>query len=247
MSVGPVLILGATSAIARSTAAAFAARGYPLYLAGRDEQELERLASDLKIRYQVDVRHGAFDAEDYESHAEFVHRVRGEMGGLYGVLLAFGYLGEQELASRDLRERGAIIARNLSGAVTVIEECAGYLEKDGKGFIIGISSVAGDRGRQSNYIYGAAKGGLSLYLQGLRNRLFRSGVRVVTVKPGFVDTAMTYGMPGLFLVASPEYVGERILRALEKGRDIVYVPWFWRYVMLIIKLIPESIFKKLKL
>lgn len=247
MSAGPVLILGATSAIARSTASAFAARGYPLYLAGRDAAELERLASDLKIRYQVNVSYGAFEAEDYESHDEFVSRVRAEMGGLYGVLLAFGYLGEQELASRDLKERAAIITRNFAGAVNVIEECAGHLEKEGAGFIIGISSVAGDRGRQSNYLYGAAKGGLSIYLQGLRNRLFRSGVRVLTVKPGFVDTAMTYGMPGLFLVASPEHVGMRILRALEKGSDIVYVPWFWRYVMLIIKLIPESIFKRLKL
>lgn len=247
MSAKPILILGATSAIARSTANAFAAGGYPLYLAGRDEPELERLASDLKIRHQVEVRYGTFDAEDYESHEEFVHRLRAEMGGLYGVLLAFGYLGEQELAARDFVERVSIIARNFTGAVSVIEHCASHLEKERAGFIIGISSVAGDRGRQSNYIYGAAKGGLSIYLQGLRNRLFRSGVRVLTVKPGFVDTAMTYGMPGLFLVASPEYVGQRILRALEKGRDIVYVPWFWRYLMLIIKLIPESLFKKLKL
>ena len=243
----PVLILGATSAIARSTAGAFAARGYSLYLAGRDAAELERLASDLRIRYRTEVRHGVFEAEDYDSHTRFIDRVRDEMGGLEGVLLAFGYLGEQHLAARDSAERVAVIARNLTGAINLLEPLAACLERQGTGFIIGISSVAGDRGRQSNYIYGSAKGGFSIYLQGLRNRLFHSGVRVMTVKAGFVDTAMTYGMPGLFLVASPAYVGEQIVRALEKGRDVAYIPWFWRYIMLVLKLLPESIFKRLKL
>jgi len=107
--------------------------------------------------------------------------------------------------------------------------------------------VAGDRGRQSNYVYGAAKGALTLYLQGLRNRLQTAGVRVVCVKPGFVDTAMTFGMPGLFLVASPEHVGERIARAVEGKTDVLYVPWFWRYIMLIIRAIPEAVFKRMKL
>jgi len=116
-----------------------------------------------------------------------------------------------------------------------------------RGFIIGISSVAGDRGRQSNYVYGAAKGALSLYLQGLRNRLHPSGVRVITIKPGFVDTAMTYGLPGMFLVASPQAVGESIASSPGKSADVVYLPWFWRYIMLIIKHIPEPIFKRLKL
>jgi len=113
--------------------------------------------------------------------------------------------------------------------------------------IIGISSVAGDRGRQSNYFYGASKGGLSLFLQGLRNRLSRSGIHVMTVKPGFVDTPMTEGMEGLFLVASPERVADDILRAFEAGKDVLYTPWFWRYIMLAIRLIPERLFKKLTL
>ncbi|HEX8707282.1 MAG TPA: SDR family oxidoreductase [Pyrinomonadaceae bacterium] len=244
---GPVLILGATSAIARATAASFAARGYSLFLAGRDLAELERLASDLRIRYGTEVRCGHFDAEDYPAHARFLKEARAEMGGLRGVLLAFGYLGDQALALGDERERELIVARNFTGAVSVLEHCAAALEEEGGGFIIGISSVAGDRGRQSNYIYGSAKGALAIYLQGLRNRLARGGVHVMTVKPGFVDTAMTYGMEGLFLVASPRYIGERIVRAVEKGRDIVYLPWFWRYLMLVIRLIPEPAFKRLKL
>lgn len=244
---GSVLILGATSAIARGAAEAFAERGHSLYLAGRDSAELERLAADLSIRFRTNVRHGLFEAEDYDGHAGFVEKVEREMAGFEGVLVAFGYLGEQGVAAKDSAERAAIIARNLTGAVSLLEPVAAYLERRQSGFIIGISSVAGDRGRQSNYIYGAAKGGFTIYLQGLRNRLFHSGVRVLTVKAGFVDTAMTYGMPGLFLVASPADVGKQIVRAVGKRRDVVYLPWFWRYIMLILKLIPESLFKRLKL
>jgi decaprenylphospho-beta-D-erythro-pentofuranosid-2-ulose 2-reductase len=243
----PVLILGATSAIARSAAAAFAEKRYSLYLAGRDGEELERLASDFRLRYRIEVGWGLFDAEDYESHAGFVERIRGEVGGFRGVLLAFGYLAERGLAESDSKERVAVLARNLIGATSILEPLAACLEQQRSGFVIGISSVAGDRGRQSNYIYGAAKGGFTIYLQGLRNRLSHAGVRVVTIKAGFVDTAMTYGMPGLFLVASPEYVGGRIVRALERGSNVAYIPWFWRYIMLVIKLIPESLFKRLKL
>ncbi len=140
-----------------------------------------------------------------------------------------------------------IIDSNFTGAASILSHCANHFESMKSGFIIGISSVAGDRGRQSNYVYGAAKGALSLYLQGLRNRLYPGGVRVITIKPGFVDTAMTYGLPGLFLVASPQYMGNRIVAALGKSADVVYLPWFWRYIMLIIKLIPEPIFKRMKL
>lgn len=241
-----VLILGATSAIARATAAAFAAQGHPLYLAARDLDELRRSAADLHLRYGVEVRYGLFDAEATETHAAFLQTVIEEMQGLRGVVLAFGYLGDQQ-AARDFSVGAKVIASNFTGAASILSHCANYFEPLQRGFIIGISSVAGDRGRQSNYVYGAAKGALSLYLQGLRNRLFASGVRVITIKPGFVDTAMTYGLPGLFLVASPHAVGERIVAALDKSADVVYLPWFWRYIMLIIKHIPEPIFKRLKL
>ncbi len=242
-----VLILGATSAIARAAAAAFARRGHGLYLAGRDLEELRRDAVDLQIRYGVEVAFGSFDAEATDGHATFLERVVGEMGELAGVVAAFGYLGSQPKAAVDFNETLAIINRNFVGAVSILDLCAARMEEAGHGFIVGLASVAGDRGRQSNYTYGAAKGAFALYLQGLRNRLFSRGVRVLTVKPGFVDTGMTFGMPGLFLVATPHYVGERIARAVERGRDVLYVPWFWRYIMLIITHIPERIFKRLKL
>ncbi len=247
MTRGTVLILGATSAIARGTAAALAARGYDLHLGARDLDELRRDAADLAIRYGVKVGYRAFDAEATELHADYLQRVVDEVGELTGVLVAFGYLGSQPKAAGDFDETLAIINRNFVGAVSILNLCADHLEQRGRGFIIGIGSVAGDRGRQSNYTYGAAKGAFALYLQGLRNRLFPAGVRVVTVKPGFVDTGMTYGMPGLFLVATPAFVGERIARAAERGGEVIYVPWFWRYIMLIITHIPERIFKRLKL
>jgi len=241
-----VLILGATSAIARATAAAFAARGAALYLASRDRDELERIAADLHLRYGVEVHHGLFDAEATETHETFLRAVIKEMPDLSGVVLAFGYLGDQQ-AARNFDVGAKVIASNFTGAASILSHCANYFEPLQHGFIIGISSVAGDRGRQSNYVYGAAKGALNLYLQGLRNRLFASGVRVITIKPGFVDTAMTFGLPGLFLVASPQSIGERIVRTLDKSADVVYLPWFWRYIMLIIQHIPEPVFKRLKL
>jgi len=241
-----VLIFGATSAMARATAAAFAARGDDLYLASRDAEELRRIAADLHLRYGVTVHHGLFDAEATDTHEAFFQSVLETMPDLSDVVLAFGYLGDQ-LAARDFSVAAKVIVSNFTGAASILSLCANHFEPMKRGFIIGISSVAGDRGRQSNYVYGAAKGALSLYLQGLRNRLYPSGVRVITVKPGFVDTAMTYGLPGLFLVASPQYVGERIVAALGKSADVVYLPWFWRYIMLIIKHIPEPIFKRMKL
>ncbi|HEY6095111.1 MAG TPA: SDR family oxidoreductase [Gallionellaceae bacterium] len=242
----PILILGATSAIARGTAAALARRGHALYLASRDMDELQRSAADLQLRYGVPVRFGRFDAEATDTHPAFLQQVLAEMGELEGMVLAVGYLGDQ-LAARDFKQGARVIAANFTGAVSILSECASYLEPRKQGFIIGISSVAGDRGRQSNYVYGAAKGGLSVFLQGLRNRLFHSGVRVITVKPGFVDTAMTFGLPGLFLVASPQDVGEKIARSVTKSADVVYLPWFWRYIMLIIQHVPEPIFKRLKM
>lgn len=242
----PILILGASSPIARAAAAAWAQRGYPLYLAGRDDAELRRLAADIAIRYHVQVWHESFDAELYDTHNAFFAGVIEKTGGLSGVLLAFGYLGNQ-LEARHFAQANLVISRNFTGAVSILSLCASYFEERGCGFIAAISSVAGDRGRQSNYVYGAAKGALTLFLQGLRNRLHSRGVKVITIKPGFVDTSMTFGMPGIFLVASPDYVGEKIVRAVEGSRNVVYIPWFWRIIMAIIRLIPESIFMRLKL
>ncbi len=237
-----ILILGATSAIGRATAMAFAERGDTLYLTGRELAELERLSTDIDIRYDLKKNtktlYSELDIEDIKSHAAFSQKVLNEMPQLDGIVFAIGYLGESVTK---------VLEINFSHAVNILEIFATYFEAQKSGFIIAISSCAGDRGRKSNYIYGAAKGGLSIYLQGLRNRLFKSNVRVITIKPGFVDTQMIYGLPKLFLVAQPKDIGKAIAQTVTKKSDIVYLPWFWRYIMLIIKNIPEFIFKRMSI
>lgn len=243
-----VLILGATSAIARAVAGEFARRGYDLLLAGRDPEELDSLAADLAVRHGVKAEGLTFDALALDTHGPFVEACRKTSeDSLDGAVLSLGYLGDQSVAQKDLSETKRILDTNLLGPVSILSLLANHFEEKRRGFLCALSSVAGDRGRQSNYVYGAAKAGLSIFLQGLRNRLFRSGVRVITIKPGFVDTAMTFGRPGMFLVASPESVAARIVKAILKGEDLVYTPAFWRPVMLLIRLIPERIFKRMRL
>jgi decaprenylphospho-beta-D-erythro-pentofuranosid-2-ulose 2-reductase len=245
---GTVLIAGATSSIARNVAAAFARRGYDLCLAGRDLGEIERIARDLSVRHEINAHPVQFDAANTGSAARLIDFVtNGSVSELSGVVLCFGVLGDQSVAEEDFPYAREIITVNFTGAVGLLTPLANYFEKRGRGFIGAISSVAGDRGRKSNYVYGAAKGALSVYLQGLRQRLNGTGVTVTTIKPGFVDTRMTFGLPGMFLVADPAQVGEGIVKAIETGKAIVYIPGFWRWIMLIIKLIPERIFVRLKL
>jgi short-subunit dehydrogenase len=244
---GTVLILGATSAVARASAVLLARQGYSLILAGRDTDELQRLAADLRIREGARADWEQFDAEELASHQGFFARVLGRTSRLAGVLLAFGTMGDHALAVREFAEAERIILGNFTSAVSILTLCANHLLANGGGFLIALTSVAGERGRQSNYLYGAAKGGLDLFLQGLRNRCYAGGVRVITIRPGFLDTVMTYGLPGLFLVASPEYAARKIVAALRRPGDIRYVPWFWRPIMLAIRLIPEFLFKRMRL
>jgi len=243
-----VLILGATSAIARAVAAEFASHKFDLILAGRDREELTALAGDTSLRYGAKVRTVHLDFLDFESLPATLGSCLSAAGeNLEGVVLAVGYLGDQAAAQSDPCQARRILDTNLTGCVLALNIVAEHFERRHKGFICALSSVAGDRGRQSNYLYGAAKGGLSIYLQGLRNRLSRAGVQVTTVKPGFVDTRMTFGHPGLFLVATPESVARGIYKAVVKRKDIAYLPWFWRYIMWVVRLIPERVFKRLRL
>jgi decaprenylphospho-beta-D-erythro-pentofuranosid-2-ulose 2-reductase len=245
---GWVVILGATSPIARAVAGELARRGHDLLLAGRDAAELERIAADVRVRYSVSAEAVRFDALDAASPAALAAAVEARTHGrLAGVVAAVGVLGDATRAAHDADAAVEIIRTNFVSLVDALTRLAGVLEQRGGGFIIGIASVAGDRGRQSNYIYGSAKGAFALWLQGLRNRLWPAGVRVITVKPGFVDTGMTYGLAGLFLVADPARVGATIARALDRRRDVIYVPGFWRYIMWVIRALPEAVFKRLKL
>jgi short-subunit dehydrogenase len=242
-----VLIIGATSGIGSAIARSFAKKGLALVIAGRRKEALERLANDMRIRYGAEVKTLTFDAVDFESHEDMFNQAVVAFHGLEGIVFAVGMLPDQQKAQTDYALAKRSIDINLSSAVSLLNVAANYFEEQQSGFICAISSVAGDRGRKSNYIYGMAKAGLSTYMEGLRHRLAKAGVTVLTVKPGFVDTKMTYGQEGLFLVASPEKVADRILMAIKKQKNTIYTPSFWRLIMAMIKRIPHFIFKRLDL
>ena len=247
MSDRRALILGARSAIARALADRLAGDGRDLVLAARRCPRLEPMAADLRLRRERQVDLLEFDALDLEAHAGLADRVREASGPFDLVVCVFGYSGDPHEARHDTREMTATLTTNFTAAAVCLGHLANDLEARREGGIIAVSSVAGDRGRQSNYVYGASKGGLSVFLQGLRNRLAPAGVHVMTVKPGFVDTPMTEGREGLFLVASPERVAADVLRAWRRRRNVVYTPWFWRWILLLVRLVPEGVFKRLKL
>ncbi|MEE2657925.1 MAG: SDR family oxidoreductase [Candidatus Latescibacterota bacterium] len=242
------LILGARSDIAVALSEQLAAQGCDVILAARRSDSLEPIASDLRLRHERQVDLLEFDARDLHSHADLAERARKTAKGDFDVVICvFGYLGDQQLGRRDTKEMATTLEVNFTAAAICVSHLANDLEARNTGGIIGISSVAGDRGRQSNYLYGAAKGGFSLFLQGLRNRLHGTGVHVLTVKPGFVDTRMIEGRDDIVLAAPPERVATDILRAYRARRDVLYTPWFWRWILLVVRLLPESIFKRLRL
>jgi short-subunit dehydrogenase len=241
-----LLVLGANSDMAQAIARKFAqAEEANLYLASRHLETLEKRAKDIEIRYEVEAKPIFFDATDYASHPQFYENLDPKPDG---VVLSFGYLGDQGKGQQDFKEIEQIVATNFLGAASILEIIAADFEERGHGFIIGIGSVAGERGRQSNYIYGAAKGGLILYLSGLRNRLFNKKVRVITVLPGFVRTKMTENLElPAALTAEVQQVADEVYAANKKGKDILYTKWFWKWIMYILKAIPEPLFKRLRL
>jgi short-subunit dehydrogenase len=243
-----VLILGANAGIGRALAAEFASHQYDLVLAGRDLEELQALAADLNLRHNVSTRAARVDVLDFEALESALAACIAPAGdSLEGAVLCTGYLGDPETARKDLNEARRILDTNFTGPALALNILANHFEQKRKGFICALSSVAGDRGRQSNYVYGSAKGGLTTYLQGLRNRLYHSGVHVITVKPGFVDTRMVFGKERLPLVASPVAVARDIYHAVKGRKNVVYVPWFWRVIMSAVCAIPEGLFKKLRM
>lgn len=242
-----IVIIGATSAIATEVARAFAKEGASLFLLARNQVRLDKLAQDLQVRGAQSVHTATFDAHDISSHERILEGAFHQMGEIDAALIAHGDLPDQQTCQRSSAETESAMRANLLSPIAFLTWLANYFEAQKRGNITVISSVAGDRGRQSNYIYGAAKGGLSTFLQGLRNRLTPVGVSVTTIKPGFVDTPMTAHLPKGALFASASSVGRRIYKAMVRGESVVYVPFFWRLIMGIILHIPEAIFRKLKL
>ncbi|MEP6939673.1 MAG: SDR family oxidoreductase [Rudaea sp.] len=243
-----ILIIGATSAIAEAVARRFAERSDALYLVARNAQRLQAIAADLGVRGAARVATATLDVADFAAHAAIVDAAERELGGLDVVLIAHGTLSDQascETSVEDLRREFDV---NAIAAMSLLTLLAPRFEQRKSGTFAVISSVAGDRGRQSNYVYGAAKAALSAFLGGLRQRLAKSNVDVLTIKPGFVDTPMTAAIANKgVLWAKPEQIAAGIVRAIEKRRSVVYLPWFWRWIMLVIRAIPEPLFKKLRL
>lgn len=239
------LILGANSDMAQAIAATLAKNGYHLQLAARRPEDLSALASDCSLRYNIRCSTLAFDATDLSSHQAFVERLP-ILPDL--TVLAFGFMDNNEKVLADHHLLLNTLHVNYTGAVNVLNIISRVYKQKRIGVIVGISSVAGERGRATNYIYGSAKAGFTAYLSGLRNELFQHGVHVVTVLPGFVRTRMTENMnTPAALTAEPAEVADAVMRAINRKKNVIYVRWFWRWIMMIIRNIPEGIFKKMKL
>ena len=242
-----ILILGATSAIAKHTTRLFAADEHSLYLVARNEEKLKSMKQDMLVRGASSVDYESLDLSDETSHSNLINRATETMGSVDTVLVAYGTLGDQKKCEESYENTLKELQVNCLSVISLLTQLANQLEQQGSGSIAVISSPSGDRGRQSNYIYGTAKGALSIFLQGLRNRLAKSKVHVLTIKPGFVDTPMTKDFKKGLLWVGPEVISKGIYNAIKKKREVAYLPFFWRYIMIIIKSIPEKLFKYLSL
>lgn len=238
------IILGATSSMARALARKTASDGASLILCGRDMDDLQATVQDCTARGAASAIAMKFDARDPRDYDEII-ATAAKQDGEINCAVFVGSMPTQDAIDANPGLIHGVVSDNYIGPATFLQMLAPLMEERGQGTVVGVGSVAGDRGRIGNYVYGSAKAGFATYLSGLRNRLTRSGAHVVTVKPGFVDTAMTWDVEGMFLVAAPEAIAASILKAVEKKSNIIYTPFFWRYIMLIIRNIPEAVFKKL--
>jgi len=236
-----ILIIGATSAIAEATARIWAQRGDELFLVARNEERLKIISKDLNVRGAPEVHSYCMDANNFDRHSSILDKVFEVSGAIDIVLIAHGTLSNQKECEHSIELTMQEIKTNALSVIALLTHLANRFEKQGTGTIAVISSVAGDRGRASNYVYGSAKAMVTTFTSGLRQRFYKSGVAVVTIKPGFVDTPMTAKFKKGLLWAKPETVAEKIVCAIDKRKDEVYVPAFWWAVMAVIKTLPTWI------
>jgi short-subunit dehydrogenase len=242
-----ILILGATSGIAETTARMWAERGDSLYLVARDANKLAAVAADLRIRGAAYVDTAVANLDDTAHHPELLAGAINSLAGLDIAFLPLGFLGDQAEAEKSFPHTQQIIHTNYTAPASLLTWLANYCAQRHAGTLAVITSVAGERGRKSNYVYGSAKAGLTAFTDGLRNRIDREGVRVMTIKPGPVRTSMTEGIKGNEKFADPEAVAATLVKAIDRGDAIVYVPGVWRIIMAVIRHIPDRIFKKMNL
>lgn len=239
-----ILIIGATSAIAEHCARLWVERGDNLFLMARDKNRLETIAADLRIRGVAQVDTYALDANNLEQHAAMLDAADAATGGIDTVLLAHGTLSDQKACEQSVEDTLNEIKTNALSSIALLTLIANRFEIKKNGTIAVITSVAGDRGRASNYVYGSAKAMVTTFASGLRQRLYKSNVALVTIKPGFVDTPMTAHLKKGLLWAQPSMVATKIIKAIDQKKDELYVPGFWRIVMAVVKHIPIWIYKK---
>ena len=238
------VVLGATSSMARAFIRLVAAEGADTILAGRDTEDMGRTAADIRARFSVDAEVVAFDAREVATHQSLAE-IAAAREGVVNVAVFLGSMPAQGEVDAKPNLTAALVADNFGGAASALHYIAPALEARGTGIVIGVGSVAGDRPRLKNYVYGSTKAGFHAYLSGLRYRLRRKGVHVVTVKPGFIDTAMTWGDERLPFTSAPDAAAADMLHAARQGRDTVYTPWYWRWVMLLVRAMPERVFIRL--
>ena len=242
-----ILITGAASAIAQEAAKLFAADGADFLLVGRSADKLTAVADDLRARGAGKVETAVVDLIDLARCSRLIDEAAEKLGGLDAVLVAQGSLPDQAECEANPLKTLFEFSLNAMGPITLMLRAASYFEQQQGGCLAVITSVAGVRGRRSNYVYGSAKAAVSTFMEGLRGRLREAGVSVVEIRPGFVDTPMTAHLPKHAIFATPASVGKRIHRAMIAGDDVVYAPWFWRWIALVIQLIPRPIFAKLSI
>lgn len=242
-----IVIIGATSAIAQATIREYAKQKHRLFLVARNKEQLNLISDDAKLRGAHEVDKFYLDTTDYGAHSELMNCINETLPSIDIVLIAHGTLPDQTACQNNVALMMQEVEINALSTIALLSHFANQMETQQTGDIAVISSVAGERGRQSNYIYGAAKSMVSTFLQGLRNRLYSKNINVLDIKPGFVDTPMTASFKKGLLWAQPEQVAKSIVKAIDKRKSTLYTPWFWRLIMLIIRNIPETIFKRLKL
>ena len=242
-----IVIFGANSAIASAVARRYAQQGHSLYLIGRDQEKIQRLQRDLLARGAADVQYHLLDVNDIIEHETLLRKLDSVKSPIDIFLMAHGTLPDQSVCEADVASTLEAIQTNHVASIALLTLIANKFQLQGQGNIAVISSVAGDRGRQSNYVYGAAKGGLNIFVQGLAQRLSKHNVMVTLLKPGFVDTPMTVDFDKGMLWVSPDAAASAIIRAINKKKACAYIPWFWWFIMLIIKHIPEAVFRRIRL